>query len=519
MKKYLKMILAFIMIFAMYTNVNAKMTGPFTITIENSKEGHTYDVYQIFAGDVSIAGSTVDTLDPKTLSSDKILSNITWGAGVKDSFKSQKGNAATYAATLLTRDTEAVAKELESGLKDTPTGSTNTMSNGKYTISNLPAGYYLIKDRNTARLGENDAATEYVIRLVDSISVNPKTSIPTADKKIVEDDKKVEVSSKYAVGDAVKYELIGTLPTNYDYYDSYKYIFKDNMSNGLTLNANSVKVYLVNGNNKTEITEGFTKNTSNQSLTVTFANLKTISSINSNTTIIVEYTAVVNKDAVRGLPGNDNTLVIEYSNNPDSDETGETTPEKTRVYVFNLKFDKIASDTNRLLDGAQFMLERKVNGRWTKVSGIDTDGSTSLCTSDNCIKYVVDADNATFHFNGIAAGEYRLTETVTPDGYNTITPVEFTVTANYDKTDPEEATILRGLTIDSAETNEVAKFTVEEEDQENPTISTIVTTITNIKGIQLPLTGGMGTTIFTIIGIILMGVAVVCFVTNKKEEM
>ena len=538
MKKLLNLFLVFVTAFSMFVNVNAKMTGPFTITINNSKSGHTYEVYQIFAGDVSIAGTTTEN----PLASDKILSNITWGTGVTEAFKTAHGDAATYAETLLARNAEEVAKEIEAGL-GTVTGSTNTMSEGKYTISNLPAGYYLIKDQDNSLVDVNgnplvnDAATEFIIRLVDSIQVTPKSYIPTADKKIVEGNDKLEVSSKYAVGDTVSYELIGTLPSNYDYYETYKYIFHDTLSNGLTLNYDSIKVY-VDG---TEITTGWTKTRNGNNFDVTFDDTKTVTytvtenetevtkNITADSVITVKYTATVNNGAVRGLPGNENTLVIEFSNNPGTNETGKTTPEEVKVYVFNLKFNKIASDLlnkedleDRLLAGAQFMLERKVNGNWVKVSGIDTDGTTLICSNDenvDCIKYVVDTNNATFHFNGLSEGEYRLTETVTPDKYNTITPVVFTLVATYDETDPEDATVLTGISVTSTATNEVAQFTVEEEDPQNPTLSTVFTTITNIKGIELPLTGGIGTAIFTVIGVSLMGFAVVSFIKSKKEEM
>lgn len=523
MKKYFKIILAFVMMFFAFTSASAKMTGPFSITIDNEKTGHTYEAYQIFAGDVSEEGD--NTLD----SNQKILSNITWGTGVNDEFKSLKGDARAYAETIASADSDtdaakALAKEIAKYLSDTVSG-TSTYANGKYTIRDLEAGYYLIKDADrTVQDMEDDAATEFIVRIADSITIEPKSSIPTAEKKIVEDDSKLEAYS-YAVGDIISYELEGTLPSNYDYYYTYKYVFHDTLSDGLDLQQDSIHVYVKNGSTETEITTGFSISKSAHAFDVTFVNTKeqlkaegdstiveenvvkdaegNIVTITSSSKIYVRYDAEVNEDAVKGIPGNDNTLVIEFSNNPGTNETGKTTPEIVKVYVFDLKFNKIGSDTQSALSGATFELYRQENGRWIKVGE------------------VADPADAIFIFEGISAGrdnKYKLVESVTPDGYNTVADIIFTVVATYK--DDNGIEVLDTLTVNSTETNEVAAFTVEEPAEgEDATLSTIITTVTDIKGIHLPLTGGIGSTIFTFIGIALMGVAVVSFIKSKKEEM
>lgn len=491
MKKLLNILLAFITTFTMFINTNALESCSIVINDDN-KNAHTYEIYQVFTGTISSDGRT--------------LSNIKWGESVKEEFKSGK-NAYDYAKTITdTATAEAILTNLGTKMSKTFTYDSNAKT---YTVDGLAPGYYFIKDENGSVTGKDDSYSEYIIQILNDVSISRKASNPTAVKKIVEGTNKVDYTSNYAVGETVNYELTGTLPSQERYakYDTYKYIFHDTLNDGLDLNTSSIKVF-VDG---TEISTGFTKTTSNHAFDITFANTKTgIKDTNGNdvtiaynSKITVTYSATINSNAVRGIPGNDNTLVIEYSNNPYTNETGETTPEIVKVYIFDLRFNKIANNTNQALPGAQFKLERlnSNNNQWETVRGIE---------------YVVGQDEATFTFKGLSTGKYKLTETVTPNGYNTITPVIFEITATYDNNG------LKTLSVDSVETNEVAKFSVEEQDPEfgsDATLSTVITTITNIKGIDLPLTGGIGTTLFTIFGIVLMVFAIVSFVKNKKEKL
>ena len=500
MKKYLSLMLAFLLSIFSIGSVNAKMTGPFTLTVDNAKSGHVYEAYQIFAGDVSIDGNTADNT--------KIISNIVWGDGVDSSFTTK--TAKEYAEILsgYTSNSDeiiAATKELANHLisNKAHTGAFDDTTN-TYTISNLESGYYLVRDKKATLDGTtDDMGTGYIVKLVDNIEVTPKTSIPTP-TKVIDEGNGVKATANYAFGEKVPFKLTGTLPTNYDFFESYQYIFHDTLDDGLTFNANSVKVYVGN----TEIVSGFeldTTATADHTFAVKFANTKanTIKDANGNvvkitkdSVITVKYNATVNTAAVSGLPGNENKMVIEYSNNPGTNETGKTTEVTAKVYVFDLKFNKIRSDGNTALPGAQFKIERKNGNNWETVSGIT---------------YTVTENGTVFTFRGLSNGTYKVTETTTPDGYNTIKPFEFTIDANYDE---DDATELESLDITSTETNEVARLSVED----TTTNSTVITTVTNIKGITLPLTGGIGTTIFTILGLVIMAVAALTLFKSKKEN-
>ena len=473
MKKYLKSLFTFLVAFIAIGTVNAETT--YKVEIKNANEGHTYEAYQIFKGD---------------LSGDKLtLSNIKWGDNIDTAWQQELANdtenpmtANDYAKSITSANAKAKATELGSHLTGTAKGSSNTISNGTYTITGLAPGYYLVKDKDNSQNGNDDVYTEYIVKLVGDTEVTPKTGKPTADKKIDEGNG-VTYSSNYAIGDHVPYVLTGTLPANYDSYTTYKYVFHDKLSAGLTLDTNTVKVY-VDG---TEITSGFTVNTSpsdGDSLDVVFADTKTISAITASSVITVKYTATVNSDAVRGTAGNENTLNIEFSNNPYSDNTGKTGNVITKVYIFDLILNKIDSETLAALKGAGFTLTRKSDKKsWT----------------------INNADGNVFKFEGLGVGEYTLEETTTPDKYNTISPITFTISAVYDETTGE----LTDLEI--SQTGYTFTITVAEDS------ATLEADIPNVKGIELPYTGGTGTIIFTVVGLAIMAVAAVGFFKKNEE--
>ena len=474
MKNYLKLLFTFLMAFCVVNIVSAETT--YKVDIKNTDKGHTYEAYQIFTGDLSQDKTT--------------LSNIKWGNGVLASFTKDK-NAYEYAKSI---KADPVAKSIELGknLSEVKAGETSTYKEttveGKtiyvYTISGLVPGYYLIKDKDDSQAGKNDAYTEFIVKLVDDEAVTTKTGKPTADKKIDEGNG-VTKSSNYAVGDTVKYILTGTMPSNYNSYNIYAYTFHDTLSKGLTLDEDSVKVY-VDGK---EITAGFEVKTSTVAagtqLDIVFANTKRVTEITKDSVVTVKYNATVNTNAVRGTNGNKNTLNIEFSNNPNSNETGKTPDIITTVYVFDLILNKIDSETKEALKGAGFTLTRISDKR----------------------KWVIEnLDGNEFKFAGLSAGEYTLEETTVPDKYNKLDTINFTITPEYD----EETGALKDLSI--TDTGYTFTVTVAAEAAE------LEADIPNVKGVELPLTGGMGSIIFTVIGTILMAVAAIGFLRNKEEK-
>ena len=494
MKKFVSLLLTAVMVLAMSMTAFAEGTN-YSITINNSAEGHTYEAYQIFTGDLS--GTT--------------LSNIVWGSGVSEAGKTALGDAAAKAETLKTEaDAKAFAKEVAPYLT-TAAGSANTVTDGKYVISGLAAGYYLVKDQDGSLTGDNDSYTEYIVKVVSNTTATPKSDVPEVQKKVKDindstDDAMTDWqdSADHDIGDSVPFQLKATLADNVSSYTTYKVVFHDTLSKGLTYN-NDAKVY-IDGKE----TNGFTVTTTvnadgTTTLTVSCDDVKALGAGNSSV-ITVEYTATLNENAVLGSAGNPNEVYLEYSNNPNKsesgdNETGETPEDVVIVFTYKTIINKVTknpdydpdvegSEEYIPLTGAEFILEKynKETNNWEEITVVKNDEGT------------------TFTFSGLDDGKYRLTETTTPAGYNSIDPIEFTVTAEHDVlSDNPALTSLSG----NATTGELT-FT------SNTTEGSLSADVVNNSGSTLPETGGMGTTIFYVLGTILVLGAAIMLIAKKR---
>ena len=481
MKRLASFFLAMIMAVGMAATAFADETT-YSITINNSTEGHTYEAYQIFKGDLS--GTT--------------LSNIKWGSGVSEDGQTELGDAAAKAETLKTEaDAKAFAKEVAPYLT-TVAGSANTVTDGKYVISGLAAGYYLVKDADSSLTNDNDSYTEYIVKVVSNTTASPKSDVPEVEKKVKDTNDSTgetsgwQDSADHDIGDSVPFQLKATLANNVSSYTTYKVVFHDTLSKGLTYN-NDAKVY-IDGKETNGFTVTSNVNTDGTTtLTVSCDDVKALGAGNSSG-ITVEYTAKLNDNAVLGSAGNPNTVKLEYSNNPNksesgNNETGNTPVDKVIVFTYKTVINKVNSET-KPLTGAEFTLEKynEETKEWEAITVVKNDEGT------------------TFTFSGLDDGNYRLTETTTPSGYNTIDPIEFTVTAEHDVlSDNPALTSLSG----DATTGELT-FT------SNTTEGSLSADVVNQSGSTLPETGGMGTTIFYVIGSVLVVGAAVLLITRRR---
>ncbi len=493
-KKLASLLMALVMVLGM--SVGTTVTAfadetTYSITINNSATGHTYEAYQIFTGDLSEKTENGEIT--------KVLSNIIWGSGVSEAGKAKLGDAAAKAETLKKEaDAEAFAKEVAPYLA-TVAGSANTVTtDGKYVISGLAAGYYLVKDHDSSLTGDSDAYTEFILKVVSNTTATPKSDVPEVTKKVKDTNDSTGVTSDwqdsadYDIGDSVPFQLQATLADNVSSYTTYKVVFHDTLSKGLTYN-NDAKVYIGDAE-----TTGFTVSpTVNEdgttTLTVSCDDVKALGAGN-NSVITVEYTAALNGNAVAGTAGNNNEVYLEYSNNPNKSEEGDNetgnTPEDT-VVVFSYKtiINKVDGD-NKPLTGAEFTLEKYIKeaNTWKAITVAKND------------------DGTTFTFSGLDDGKYRLTETVTPAGYNTIDPIEFTITAEHSVlSDTPALTSLVGNA-----TNGELTFA------SNISEGSLSADVVNQAGSTLPETGGMGTTLLYIIGAILVVGAGVLLVARRR---
>lgn len=481
LRKLTCLLLALMMVFAMTATASAD-EGQSTITAPSGTR--TYQVYQIFTGD---------------LGENKVLSNVKWGLNSKRPADKNVGDPVdetvlTALAAVNSESEKKILTEIEKyvDLNSAPIG---TVSNGS-TLS-VANGYYLIKD--IGEVGAGETYSRYIVNIVKDITITPKDSKVTFEKKVQDTNDTTgetsvwQDSADYDIGDSVPFQLTGTVADDFKQYTSaYYFAFHDKMEESLDFEQNSVEVYV----GSTLITDGYILNYTPHTFDLVFDDLKTVAGVNAGSKITVEFTAKLNASAKLGNEGNVNEAQLEYSNNPYSEQKGTTNWDNVIVFTYQVVVNKYANEVaaGKEKAGAAFKLEKLVGQDWKLVKDIPADETTT-----------------TFTFKGLDDGKYKLTETVTPSGFNTIDPIEFTVTADHKVTWEGEArtTILTSLNGTPTQAGLIT-FT--------PSVDTgtLSTDVVNKSGSTLPETGGMGTTLFYVLGGVLVLAAVVLLVTKKR---
>lgn len=491
-----------------------------TVSTKDAKfAGKTVNAYKMFSATVSSDGGAVShTLNDawKPFFKDPAASGLT-DNGVTDANINDKAN--DYVSKLTGNALVAFATKASNWAQNTANGikvnKTTTVSSnatdGKYTatFTGLDYGYYVVAVPG-ATVADTNSQYAALVR-VHSTSVNAsiKGALPTVVKKV-----NGENATSAKIGDTLKFTLTSTIP-DMSAYSTYTFNFKDTLSKGLTFNqVDSVKV------GDTTLTKGtdYTVTTSTVSdstlLTVTMLNFKAKQQTNAGKTITVTYTATLNKDAVVGGHGNVNSATIQYSNNPSTDGTGESEPSKVRVFTYGFTVDKYTGDKYAdgatRLAGAKFTLAPKngdpmsfvqVNAGSTtanavyRVAKAGETGTTTIITTPQSGK--VD-------FQGLKNGEYTLTETEAPAGYNKLaSAIGVKVNGQNNGTDTTDATVTITYNNDNGSNY-------------NQTASNGVIPVQNKSGVVLPGTGGMGTIAFTVIGVLVIALGVAWTLKRKN---
>lgn len=506
--------------------------GDVTITIGSettpASVGDVYAGYRLFDETEATVGEKTNVAYQKRTNwnhYDKVAeaikdvdSSATLTAGSKvDDFVAAIGK---FDSTKTKRFAENLYKSLKKDGVAADANSAAVAAGAFSTTLSGPQGYYLIVQTTAA----NDAGKTMSAVIVNTagqagVTVSPKKDTVTVSKKVQENMDGVNnpasednwgTAADYNIDDYVKFQLTGSLPTDYADYTSYEYTFHDTADQGLTFvndTTHPVKVYAVNDNNKVELKQDtltgyqvLTSDINGETFNVKFADLKKAQAektgvtvnITSSTQIVVEYYAQLNENAVLGSNGNQNKVYLQFSNNKYGEGTGKTEEHKVTVFTFKLevtKYGKTDSD-KEALNGAGFTLYKA-----TKVNPADSDyakvGDEVQHTNGNV-----------FDFTGLDSGYYKIVETTTPKGYNTIDPITFTVTATYNSAD--EPGTLTDLTVTDVKVGGVASaeqtFTVNRGTGEAGTAQ-IKTDVVDIPGSKLPSTGGMGTVLLYVAGI------------------
>ena len=540
-KKVTAFLLAAMMVLAASCTAFAaepEKTGTAATPIDSNKQAsmknHTFTAYQIFKG-VQGKDNTITKIDwGSGINSSAFLTALQADPTVGSQFEGITYLASANETTGVNRCADAVARVI-SGWKDDSdyarafarVADANKTGSGSAPGTTLSAGYYLVVDTTTFGTDfEGDQVKNLsVLRMTEEHAFTPesKTGVPTLTKKVKEvNDSDVTVTDQwgdvadYDIGDDVPFQLTGTLPADYASYESYKYVFHDTLNAALTLNNDTIVVKVKNGTNEKELeADQYAFAPNGNSFTVTIANLKTLSgvTISADTVITVDYTAKLNGTGITYGEGIDNTAYLEYSNNQNSGgegETGRTPDDKVVVFTFKMVVNKVDGE-NQPLDGAEFTLYKMKK----------QDGKTELVEEGKTWTAVISGDkNNIFTFAGLDAGEYKLVETKTPAGYNTAEEMYFTVTAEYTNDEVPSIKALSVSDVRDKNGNVIKKIDNQNENAftitPDTTNATLSTSVVNLKGILLPSTGGIGTTIFYILGAVMVLGAGVLLVTRKR---
>lgn len=546
MKKTFKGLSAILMTSVLAVSASAAAIPAFaegsSIKISSEATGtHTYKAYQLLKGTVSSDGTALGNItfgdNLSGLSTDLIKAlkgDKVFGEGDENIFKSMTTTttANDFATAISNLTTDAQKQEFAKIIGRYVENAGTTVSS---TATPVDDGYYIIKD--IADIPDGQTRTLNMLQVEGAVEIKTKEKLPTSDKAV--DDKNDsdaspelnqtgQKSADYDIGDDIPYTLTFTLPENYAQYSKYPITFYDDMCAGLTLNTDSAKIWYGDVTGEGTTIE-FASTTSPASTTggtmykYEIADLKSSNKTFTSGTITIKYTAKLNDNAVIGGAGNINKYKVAYANDPnwvppsvtpntpdnpdtpdtpenplypDNPPTSETPEKKNAVFTYDLVINKV-DEKNAALKGADFTLYKWIpsatgtdeynsaKGTWTPINR--KDGTSA---------------GSTFTFNGLDDGIYKLSETTTPKGYNTIEDKIFTISADHtvDAVTKLEAT--GGLAIDGDEANGL-----------------LTAEIKNQKGVTLPGTGGVGTTIFYIIGGLMISGALVLLIVKKRMSI
>lgn len=408
------------------------------------------------------------------------------------------------------------------------------------TIDSLPYGYYLVYDATD--LSGDTAAVRSAVMLTNVSNgavITLKANRPQIEKYVLEND---EVTygkgTSSSIGDTVTFKII-TLAPSHTLYTTYHYSIEDTLPEGLILDQDSIKVY----KGTTLLSEGSGYDlevpaASGASFEIDFTNYMDDFTIGDELIVIYDTTATSD---IKPQKANQNIATLIYSNDPTNDTSTGSVSDYANVYSYQFVFTKFASDTNGVLtnvrlSGAEFQLYKIENGtetlvKFEKVAAtnqegatfykyyVDMNGSVDTLETQNTGDATITLDHLNMggHLGdvfifGLSEGKYKIVETKAPDGYVLPdAPFEIEITDAIGQLGS-----VGTLTVTGSHTGSGSIVNMNGMAE---SILTVWAEITNKPGSALPETGGMGTTLFTIFGVVLMAGALAFFTLRKRNKV
>lgn len=535
--RFMAVLMAMTMILSMSMTAFAaedatRLTGTGKLTVNNTVEGKTLDLYQIFTATKNEAGNVAYTLNPEYEGFFK--ANVNGASELTGEALSEKAyeyvekqvgkdgkNGVNFAKAMLTwilSNTSAVDA----------THKTVTTATGSTEIANLAYGYYVVyplgaTDTSAAPgTGQDYTSVASLVSVTDTnATVNMKSNYPTVVKKV--NDK---TADDVNIGDTVTYTLTSKVP-DMTGYTSYVFNFKDTLSAGLTFKE--ITSVTVGDTTITKVEAGqeandtYTLTQTGQNITITMNNFLASNKEKAGQEIKVTYTATLNKHAVTGFDANKNSATIEYSNKPGTTDKGESEPSIVDVHTFNFTIFKyyLKGETKTELANAEFELY-KAN---TKGDAADTDAKINIvdegkgvyrqATADEAkvtgftSAKIVSDDDGKVLVKGLVAGTYYLRETKAPEGYNKLlSDIKVEIKANYDETTGK----LTSYSVDYTYNGIPITGNAITNKDNSPEVA-----VENKTGAKLPSTGSKGALMVTLAGIVLFGALTASKAFGKKK--
>lgn len=490
-----------------------------TVSTKDAKfAGKTVNAYKMFSATVSSDGGAVShTLNDawKPFFKNSVgLTDVT-DANVNDKANDYVSKLKDSALTAFAAKASNWAQTKTNNITADATATVpkNAATDGKYTatFTGLDYGYYVVAVPG-ATLADAKGQYAALVRVHSTtVDVDIKGDLPTVDKK-VQVNGTGQNATDAKIGDTLTFTLTSTIP-DMSAYSTYTFNFKDTLSKGLTFEqVKSVKVEDKTLSVNTDYT--VTPPTApNNTLTVAMKDFKTKQQANAGKKITVTYTATLNENAVVGGAGNVNSAKIQYSNNPSTNGTGESEPSKVRVFTYGFTVDKYTgdqyTDAATRLAGAKFTLAPK-NGDPMSFVQVNAGSATANAVyrvakaGETGTTTITTPENGKVDFQGLKNGEYTLTETEAPAGYNKLaSAIGVKVDGRNDGTDNTDATVTITYNNDNG--------SVYGEHASNGVIP-----VRNKSGVTLPGTGGMGTIAFTVIGVLVIALGVAWTLKRKN---